>query len=125
VCGGLRPDAILVRRSENRWSLSALLGWEQALGWSPAWDHTTFLDAAAGPRWFGLRVGYGNSYDETTTRAYEQVREHALRPYRMLLALQRLGESNDSAQRGRLRDLLKGLMRAAESENRDQEQQAS
>jgi aminoglycoside phosphotransferase (APT) family kinase protein len=116
VCGGLRPDTILVRRSEGRWWISALLGWEHALGWSPAWDHTTFLDATAGPRWFGLRVGYGNSYDETTTRAYEQVREHALRPYRALLALRYLCDSHDSAERSRLRELLKGLMRAAERE---------
>jgi hypothetical protein len=110
TCGGLRPETILVRRSEGRWWLSALLGWEHAIGWSPAWDHTTFLAATAGPQWFGLRVGYGNSYDETTTRAYEQVREHALRPYRVLLALQRLRESTSSAERGRLRELLKGLM---------------
>jgi aminoglycoside phosphotransferase (APT) family kinase protein len=123
VCGGLAPSAILVRRSEGRWWISALLGWEHALGWSPAWDHATFFDAAEGQRYFGLRVGYGNGYDETTSRAYEQVREHALRPYRALLALERLRTSGDKAERNRRRELLKGLMRAAEREPRDEKEE--
>lgn len=90
VCAGLSPRTLLVRQREGRWMLSGVLGWEQALGWSPAWDHVTFLDATDDPQFFSLRVGYGNSYDEHTGRAYEQVREHALAPYRLLLALRRL-----------------------------------
>lgn len=116
ICGGLAPHTILVRQSENRWWISGLLGWEHALGWSPAWEHVTFFDAADSPRYFSLRVGYGNGYDEQTSRPYEQVREHALAPYRVLLALERMREAfarGDRAERTR-RDLLKGLMRAAE-----------
>jgi hypothetical protein len=117
VCSGLAPSTILVRQSENRWWVSGLLGWEHALGWSPAWEHVTFFDAADGPRYFGLRVGYGNGYDEQTSRPYEQVREHALAPYRALLALQRMRTAyarGDRAERTRRRELLKGLMRAAD-----------
>jgi aminoglycoside phosphotransferase (APT) family kinase protein len=117
VCGGLAPTTILVRQSESRWWLSGLLGWEQALGWSPAWEHVTLFDATEGPRYFGLRVGYGNGYDEQTSRTYEQVREHALAPYRVLLTLQRMRAAyalGDRAERTRRRELLKGLMRAAE-----------
>jgi hypothetical protein len=117
VCGGLAPGTILVRQSENRWWVSGLLGWERALGWSPAWEHVTFFDAADGPRYFGLRVGYGNGYDEQTSRPYEQVREHALAPYRALLTLQRMREAyarGDRAELTRRRELLKGLLRAAE-----------
>jgi aminoglycoside phosphotransferase (APT) family kinase protein len=115
VCGGLAPSTILVRQSESRWWISGLLGWEHALGWSPAWEHVTFLDATNSPRYFGLRVGYGNGYDEQTSRAYEQVREHALAPYRALLALQRMREAYaDRAERTRRREILKGLLRAAE-----------
>jgi aminoglycoside phosphotransferase (APT) family kinase protein len=117
VCGGLAPATILVRQAENRWWVSGLLGWEHALGWSPAWEHVTFFDAADGPRYFSLRVGYGNGYDDQTTRPYEQVREHALAPYRALLALQRMRAAyaqGDRAERTRRRELLKGLMRATE-----------
>jgi aminoglycoside phosphotransferase (APT) family kinase protein len=117
VCGGVSPGTILVRQSESRWRISGLLGWERALGWSPAWDHVTFLDSADGARYFGLRVGYGNGYDGNTSRTYEQVREHALRPYRALLALQRMRTSYahaDRADRARRRDLLRGLMRMLE-----------
>jgi aminoglycoside phosphotransferase (APT) family kinase protein len=116
ICGGLGPETILVRHSEDRWWISGLLGWEHAQGWSPSWDHATFFDAAEGARYFGLRVGYGNGYDENTTRTYEQVREHALAPYRALLALQRLRQAGDRAERTRRREQLKGLMRAPERE---------
>jgi aminoglycoside phosphotransferase (APT) family kinase protein len=121
VCGGLAPATILVRQSENRWWISGLLGWEQALGWSPAWEHVTFFDATDSPRYFGLRVGYGNGYDDQTSRPYEQVREHALAPYRVLLALQGIRAAythGDRAERTRRRELLKGLMRAAVREPR-------
>jgi aminoglycoside phosphotransferase (APT) family kinase protein len=116
VCSNLTPQTILVRQSESRWWVSGLLGWEHALGWSPAWEHVTFFDAADGSRYFSLRVGYGNSYDERTSRPYEQVREHALAPYRGLLALERMRAAyarGDRAERTRRRDLLKGLMLAA------------
>ncbi len=93
ICGSITPGTILVRQSEGRWSVSGLLGWEQALGWSPAWEHVCLFEAASGPRYFSLRVGYGNGYDELTTRAYEQVREPAMAPYRALLVLQRMREA--------------------------------
>ncbi len=93
ICGSATPTTILVRQSEGRWSISGLLGWEQALGWSPAWEHVCLFEAASGPRYFSLRVGYGNGYDDLTTRAYEQVREHAMAPYRALLVLQRMREA--------------------------------
>ena len=117
ICAGLTPNTIMVRQSESRWWVSGLLGWEHALGWSPAWEHVTFFDAAGGPRYFSLRVGYGNGYDDQTSRPYEQVREHALAPYRVLLALQRMRAAyarGDRHERTRQRELLKGLMRAAE-----------
>ncbi len=113
ICGGAAPATILVRQSEGRW-----------LGWSPAWEHVTFFDAASDPRYFGLRVGYGNGYDEQTTRPYEQVREHAIAPYRALLVLQRMREafaSGDIAVGERRRELLRGLMRATVHESKDEE----
>jgi hypothetical protein len=111
--GGLNPQRILVRHTSGAWQISGLLGWGQALGWSPAWDHTTFLDAAAGERLFGLRVGYGNGYDDQTERAYEQVREHVMLPYRALLMLQRLraaAERGDVGETGKRRGALRGLL---------------
>lgn len=114
VHGGLSPQSILVRQGERGWRVSALLGWGQALGWSPAWEHVTFMDAHDDPRYFGLRVGYGNGYDEQTNRTYEQVREHALAPYRALLALRRMQEAaarGDVAACERRRAALRGLAR--------------
>lgn len=90
--GGLSPETLLVAQRDGRWTLGGVLGWEHALGWCPAWEHVTFLDACEGARCFSLRVGYGNGYDSETQRAYEQVREPALRPYRLLLALRRTVE---------------------------------
>jgi Phosphotransferase enzyme family len=126
ICGGATPATILVQQSEGRWWVSGLLGWEHALGWSPAWEHVTFFDAAGGPHYFSLRVGYGNGYDEQTTRAYEQVREHAMAPYRALLVLQRLRESfasGDMAMGERRRELLRGLVRATVRESRSEEEE--
>jgi aminoglycoside phosphotransferase (APT) family kinase protein len=114
VYGDMSPQTILVQQVDRGWSISGLTGWDQALGWSPAWDHVTLLDATEEPRYFGLRVGYGNGYDDTTTRTYEQVREHALAPYRMLLMLDRLQRayaSSDISAIDRRRGMLKGLMR--------------
>jgi hypothetical protein len=109
VCGGLTPEGVLVRQSGGSWSISALTEWEWAHGWSPAWEHTLLFDAFDGSRAFGLRVGYGNAYDMATRRAYEQVREAALRPYRALLSLERLGEAA-GADVTRLRTVLLGLI---------------
>lgn len=95
VHGALSLDNVLVRQTKSGWQVSGLLGWDQAQGWSPAWDHVTWLDAIDDPRCFGLRVGYGNAYDNCTTRTYEQVREHALAPYRALLLLQRMRQAHD------------------------------
>jgi hypothetical protein len=100
VCGGLRPDAILVRPSGAKWELTGLAAWDEALGWVPAWDHALLFDAASDSRLFSLRVGYGNAYDMATTRAYEQTREHALRPYRALLSLRRAIEHFERSERG-------------------------
>jgi aminoglycoside phosphotransferase (APT) family kinase protein len=114
VHGGLGPSTILVRYAAGAWSIGGLLGWGDALGWSPAWDHAVFLDAADDPRLFGLRVGYGNGYDDLTERTYEQVREHALMPYRALLMLRHLGdaaERGDVAEAKRRRGGLRGLLR--------------
>ncbi len=109
VCGGLNPQTILVRSNQGVWSVGGLIGWEQALGWSPAWDHVTFLDAFDGSQFFSLRVGYGNGYDQATKRTYEQVREPALKPYRMLLTFQQMleaYESGDQSAYEQLRDIL-------------------
>jgi hypothetical protein len=114
IYGGMSPRAILVRSSESGWWISGLLGWGEAAGWSPGWDHVTLLDTTEDARFFSLRVGYGNGYDENTTRTYEQVREHALAPYRVLLILQRMQEAyaNGSINEcERRRGVLRGLMR--------------
>jgi aminoglycoside phosphotransferase (APT) family kinase protein len=113
VHGALSMDRLLVRQSRANWQIAGLLGWDSALGWSPAWDHVTWLDATDDPRCFGLRVGYGNAYDEKTARTYEQVREHALAPYRMLLLLQRMREASEAGQLGeatRRREVLRRLV---------------
>lgn len=96
--GAITPEVVLVRQTEDGWWLGGLVGWDQALGWSPAWEHTTFLEHAADPRLFGLRVGYGNGYDEQTQRAYEQLREPMMAPYRLLLALQRAVQAHERGE---------------------------
>lgn len=114
VCGGLTPHTILVRKSDGIWRISGLVGWEQALGWNPAWDHVTIFDAIDELRFFSLRVGYGNAYDDSTRRTYEQVREPVMAPYRMLLALQRMLEANtrnDDAEARRRYEVLRNLLR--------------
>jgi hypothetical protein len=114
VHGGLSPRNILVQQTDRGARISGLIGWDTALGWSPAWEHVTLLDAIENPRYFGLRVGYGNGYDQNTTRTYEQVREHALAPYRVLLMLDRMQQAyagSDIAEIDRRRGVLKGLMR--------------
>jgi len=118
VYAGMNPRTILVQQAERGWWISGLTGWGQALGWSPAWDHVTLLDATEEPRYFGLRVGYGNGYDDNTTRTYEQVREHALAPYRMLLMLDRMQLAyarSDIAEIDRRRGMLKGVLRVLDA----------
>ncbi|GAB4188870.1 MAG: aminoglycoside phosphotransferase family protein [Roseiflexaceae bacterium] len=112
--GAISPDTVLVRQAEGGWRLGGLVGWEQALGWCPAWEHTAFLEHAAAPRLFGLRVGYGNGYDEQTQRAYEQLREPMMAPYRLLLALRRAAQAHergDFAASERARNGALGLLR--------------
>jgi aminoglycoside phosphotransferase (APT) family kinase protein len=114
VHGGLGPRNILVQQTGRGDRISGLVGWGLALGWSPAWEHVTLLDATEDAGYFGLRVGYGNAYDQNTTRTYEQVREHALAPYRVLLMLDRMElayANSDIAEIDRRRGVLKGLMR--------------
>ena len=118
VYGEMNPRTILVQPAERGWWISGLTGWGQALGWSPAWDHVTLLDATEEPRYFGLRVGYGNGYDDNTTRTYEQVREHALAPYRMLLMLDHMQQAyarSAIAEIDRRRGMLKGLLRVLDA----------
>lgn len=111
VCGSLAPGDLLVRQSGGAWSLSALVRWDRAVGWSPAWEHALLFDAAGGSRYFGLRVGYGNAYDEATQRTYEQVRDLALRPYRALLAVEQLRDlAPGDAAAARRRAALMGLV---------------
>ncbi len=86
--GDLRPARVLVRRRERRWSLAGLTGWSYALAWRPAWDHVAVMEHFAGQDYFSIRVGYGNAYDTTTERRYDQVREFALIPYRLVLFLE-------------------------------------
>jgi aminoglycoside phosphotransferase (APT) family kinase protein len=88
VHGDLRPERVIVRRRERRWGIGGLTGWGFAQAWRPSWDHAAVLEQFAGPDYFSLRVGYGNAYDETTERRYDQLREFALRPYRMVLFLE-------------------------------------
>lgn len=116
VHGALSPDMLLVRRSEDGWRLSGLLGWEHAQGWSPVWEHVALLEGTDPKRDFALRVGYGNAYDANTKRAYEQVREAVLRPYRVLYLLEQMqhalarGEASAAtAQRNALVNLIQVL----------------
>jgi hypothetical protein len=80
---------VLVRPNAGRWQIGGIVGWGDALGWRPGWDHAAFLESAARPDAFSLRVGYGEGYEEATERTYDQVREHALAPYRLIMHLER------------------------------------
>lgn len=86
--GDLRPARVLVRRRERHWRLAGLTGWGCAMAWRPAWDHVAVMEHFAGQEYFSVRVGYGNAYDATTERRYDQVREFALTPYRLILFLE-------------------------------------
>lgn len=88
VHGDLRPARILVRRRERAWAVGGLTGWGFAMGWRPAWDHVGVMEHFPGPDYFSLRVGYGNAYDATTERRYDQLREFALAPFRLVLFLE-------------------------------------
>ncbi len=85
VHGDLRPAGILVQRRERGWRLAGLVGWGCAMAWRPAWDHAAISEQFAGEVYFSLRVGYGNAYDVTTERRYDQLRPFALAPFRLLL----------------------------------------
>jgi len=106
VCAAVDPDTVLVRRRDAGWSLVALLDWSAAQGWSPAWEHVRLLEAFADGAYFDLRVGYGSAYDEATRRSYEQVREHALQPYRLIATLEALAEARGADALARLRARL-------------------
>ncbi|HMQ31839.1 MAG TPA: phosphotransferase [Chloroflexaceae bacterium] len=88
VHGDLRPARLLLRRRERGWALAGLTGWGFAMAWRPAWDHVGAMEHFAGDNHFGLRVGYGNAYDATTERRYDQLREFALAPFRLILFLE-------------------------------------
>jgi aminoglycoside phosphotransferase (APT) family kinase protein len=89
VHGDLHPRRLIVRRRERDWRLVGVVGWGFAQTWRPGWDHATLQVNFADPDYFGLRVGYGTTYNETTDRRYDQVREFALLPYRIALLLER------------------------------------
>jgi Phosphotransferase enzyme family len=110
VTGSLELENLLVRQSREGWALSGVLGWERALGWCPAWDHTMFLESARDSHYFGLRVGYGKAYDELTARTYEQVREGALRPYRIVLALEQMLLAKERSERARHKRVLLAML---------------
>lgn len=86
--GDLRPERILVRRRERGWILGGVTGWGCALAWRPAWDHVALLEQFPSNDYFSLRVGYGNAYDATTERRYDQLREFALLPFRTIFFLE-------------------------------------
>ncbi len=86
--GDLRPERILVRRRERGWILGGVTGWGCALTWRPAWDHVALLEQFPSSDYFSLRVGYGNAYDATTERRYDQLREFALLPFRTIFFLE-------------------------------------
>ena len=86
--GDLRPERILVRRRERGWILGGVTGWGCALAWRPAWDHVALLEQFPSGDYFSLRVGYGNAYDATTERRYDQLREFALLPFRTIFFLE-------------------------------------
>lgn len=88
VHGDLRPECVLVRRRERNWQISGVLGWGYAQAWRPGWDHTVLLEACAGQKYFGVRVGYGTAYDDAVERTYDQLRHLALMPYRIVLYLE-------------------------------------
>ncbi len=88
VHGDLRPERVLLRRRERGWRVAGLVGWGFAQGWRPGWDHACLMERFAGPELFSLRVGYGNAYDESTERRYDQLREFALLPFRLALFLE-------------------------------------
>ena len=88
VHGDLQPGRVLVRRREKRWALAGITGWGFAQAWRPAWDHAAAMEQFADANHFGVRVGYANAYDETTERRYDQLREFALHPYRLVLFLE-------------------------------------
>jgi hypothetical protein len=86
--GDLAPERVFVRKREKQWVLSGLVGWGSALAWRPAWDHVVFQGAFAEQSYFAVRAGYGNAYDELNERTYDQLRDFALMPYRMILLLE-------------------------------------
>ncbi len=88
VHGDLHPRRLIVRRRDRDWRLVGVVGWGFAQAWRPAWDHATLNLNFADPEYFGLRVGYGAGYNETTDRRYDQVRELAILPYRLTLLLE-------------------------------------
>lgn len=89
VHGDLHPRRLIVRRRERDWRLVGVVGWGFAQTWRPGWDHATLQINFADPDYFGLRVGYGTTYNDTTDRRYDQVREFAILPYRITILLER------------------------------------
>ena len=88
IHSGLCAETLLVRKIDATWRLACITGWEQALGWVPAWEHATMRELTDPQLDFPLRVGYGNAYDERTKRTYEQVREPLLLPYNLLIQVE-------------------------------------
>ncbi|MEM8532094.1 MAG: aminoglycoside phosphotransferase family protein [Chloroflexota bacterium] len=117
--GNLAPTNLLIRQIDGRWSLSGIIGWENAIAWCPAWEHVAFLSAIEDSLFFSLRVGYGNGYDEQTQRTYEQVREPVMIPYRILWLIQRLrqvGQENNQEATTFYQNTLQHMWRAMTDE---------
>lgn len=117
--GGIQADTIWVSKHNTQWRISGLLGWQHALGWAPAWEHCTILNALQEAQYFAVRVGYGNGYDEQTARTYEQVRERALMPYRIILALAAMHQAAQQGNTALLdheRNLVRSLIDDAASQ---------
>jgi hypothetical protein len=107
VHGNLSPTTVLVRLASSGPRISMLSGWEAARAWVPGWEHSRLLDAFAGQAWFSLRVGYGNAYDEATVRTYEQVRDLAYAPYRLIATLHSLRDATSHGQSKRASQFLR------------------
>lgn len=111
VCGDIDPDSVWVERTGNQWRISALTAWSSASGSRPVAEHVRLLDRFGHPDWFALRVGYGERYDELTTRPADQLREAALLPERMLWQLRQAAAASQRGDRTRTHTLYQAILR--------------
>ncbi|MFM2308218.1 MAG: hypothetical protein RLY87_338 [Chloroflexota bacterium] len=98
VHGAIHPDDIWIERSGQHYTITTITGWNSAHGGRPAADHVRLADACAADAYFGLRVGYGEVYDERCQRPFDQLRERVLLPERLVWTLSRAGHAANHAQ---------------------------